>query len=247
MSQLDLALAAEVSTRHLSFLENGRAQPSEEMLLRLAANLDVPLREQNAMLRAAGFEDLFDEPSVDEGLDPPIAFALERMFAQHEPFPMVAMNRRYDVLRMNHGAQRMLLRFVAEPAAVTEPLNAFRFLFDPQLARPYVVDWPHAGRALLSRLHREALHRPEDEGLSALVDELLAFPDVPAHWRQPDLSIPNAATYSFGLKRGDLELRFLSTITVFSAPHNVTLEELQLESYFPLDAATEEACRGFVE
>ena len=243
MSQLDLALAADVSARHVSFLETGRAQPSEEMLLRLAANLDVPLREQNAMLRAAGFDELFEEPSIDHEVDQAIAFALERMFAQHEPFPMMAMNRRYDVLRTNHAAGRLATLLIADPTAVATPLNAFRLLFDPRLARNYIVGWKHAGQALLSRLHREALHRPEDEGLAALVEELLSYPDVPAEWRQPDFSIPNDATYSFKFKKGDLELAFLTTVTTFSAPNNITLEELQIESYFPLDQATEDACR----
>ncbi len=243
MSQLDLAVAADVSTRHISFLETGRAQPSEDMLLRLAANLDVPLREQNAMLNAAGFDELFEEPSLDAEIAPSIAFALERMFAQHEPFPMMAMNHRYDVLRTNHAAQSMMALFVADPSALKLPLNAYRMLFDPRLSRNFVVDWEHVGQALLSRLHREALRRPEDEGLRGLLDEMLTYPDVPSEWRQPDLRLPNVATYTFRLAKDDLEMAFLTTVTTFSAPSNITLEELQIESYFPLDEATEQACR----
>lgn len=239
MTQLDLAMAAEVSTRHLSCLETGRARPSEDMVLLLAANLDVPLREQNAMLEAAGFEHLFDEPSLAEGLDPVLSFALERMLAKHEPYPMFVMNRRYDILRCNHGAARMLRHLNVDPAA--RP-NAYRLLFDPALGRPFVADWPRAGRALLSRLHREALHRPEDGSLHELVEALLAYPDVPETWRQPDFSIPNLPTYALQLDMGGQALRFLTTVTAFNAPSNVTLEELRIESWFPLDPATDAVC-----
>jgi transcriptional regulator with XRE-family HTH domain len=244
MSQLDLALAADVSARHVSFLETGRAQPSPEMVLALAGTLDVPLREQNAMLRAAGFDDAFAEPALDAELSGPIKGALERMLAQQEPFPMVVMNRRYDVLRTNHAAERVLTRFIKEPAAMRDPLNAYHVLFDPRLSRPYILEWERVGRAMLSRLHREAVHAPEERGIGELVEELLSFPDVPAMWRQPDFSEPSHAAFGVRMRRDELELAFLTTMTCFSAPHNVTLEELQIESYFPLDEVTERACRA---
>jgi transcriptional regulator with XRE-family HTH domain len=245
MSQLDLALAADVSARHISFLETGRAQPSREMVLTLGSTLDVPMREQNTMLRAAGCEDVYAEPGLDGKLAAPISHALELMLSQQEPFPMVVMNRRYDVVRTNHSAQKMLSQIIAEPEALVPPLNAFKVLFDPRLARPFIVDWERVGRAMLSRLHREALHRREDNSLSELVDEILALPDVPAAWRQPDFSADSQAAFSVRMKRDDLELAFLTTLTKFSAPQNITLEELQIESYFPLDEATEKACRSF--
>src|SRR5262249_53026664 len=140
-SQLDLALAADVSSRHLSFLETGRAQPSREMVLRLAATLQVPLRDQNALLRAAGFADEFAEPDANGGPPPSIAGAIERMLAQHEPFPLTVLDRGYTVLRANEGGTRILSRFVLDPAALGSPPNVFALLFDPRLARPFVVDW----------------------------------------------------------------------------------------------------------
>lgn len=243
MSQLDLGLAADVSARHISFLETGRAQPSREMVLVLGATLDVPMRDQNAFLRAAGFDEAFAEPRIDAELDPPIAHAIERMLAQQEPFPMVVMNRTYDVLRINRGAQRLLTLFVADPTALQPPVNGFHLLFDPRLSRPFIGDWEHTARALLSRLHREALHAKGDPALAELVDALLTYPDVPQSWRQPDFSTPMEAVFHLRLRRDDLALAFLTTVTVFSAPHNITLEELRIESYFPLDDATEAACR----
>lgn len=247
MSQLDLALAADVSSRHVSFMETGRAQPSRDMVLRLGATLDVPMREQNAMLRAAGLPEAFEEPRLGAELDPSVSHALERMLAQHEPFPMVVMNRGYDVLRTNRGAQRLLSLMIADGSAVTPPLNAFRVLFDPRLLRPFVCDWERVAHAMLSRLHREALHRPEDGALSELCEALLDYPDVPESWRQPDFSQPSQAAFSVRLRRDDLELAFLTAMTTFSAPQNITLEELQIESYFPLDDVTEAACRRLAD
>ncbi len=241
LSQLDLALAADVSARHVSFLETGRAQPSREMVLRLATSLDVPLRDQNALLAAAGFAEEFAEPRFEDSLDPSIEQAIGRMLAQQEPFPLVVANRRYDVLRANRAAQRMVMHFVAEPP-LPDPINLFRLLFDPRAARPFVVDWARVARLLLSRLHREALARPSDLELAALVRSLLEYPEVPESFRQPDFSLPSEPTLGVRLRRDSLELAFFTTITAFNAPQNVTVEEIRIESYFPADAATVTAC-----
>lgn len=243
MSQLDLALSADVSSRHISFLETGRSSPSEGMILRLAGALDVPLREQNELLTTAGFEPLFDEPPLHALEDPSVAMAIERMLAQHEPYPMVVMDGAYEILQTNHGAQAMLAHLVADPASLAPPINGMDLLFDPRMIRPFIVDWHRAAKELLARLHREALRHPEDGRLGELRDRLLAYPDVPQEFHQPDFARGRAATFSIRLRRDDLELRLLTAVTSFSAPQNVTLEELRIESYFPLDPATDEACR----
>jgi transcriptional regulator with XRE-family HTH domain len=244
LSQLDLALAAEVSSRHVSFLETGRAQPSREMILRLSAALSVPLRDQNALLSAAGFPDAYEEPEPDgeRGLGGAISQVLDRMLAQQEPYPMVVVNRRYDIVRTNRGAAGLLSRFIAEPAALTPPVNAFRVVFDPHLARPFLLDWERVAATLLSRLHRESLERPADGELSSLLRSLFEYEGVPRGWQQPDLSLPSEPCLTIRLRRDDLELAFLTTVTVFSAPQNVTLDELRIESYFPLDEGTRRAC-----
>jgi len=195
-------------------------------------------------LQAAGFEEAFSEPRLDGELSGPVADAVERMLAQQEPFPMVVMDRHYNVLRTNTAATALLGRLVLEPAALGDPINVFRMLFDPRLARPFVVDWEHCARGLLSGLHREALQHPGDRGLAELVAALLEYPDVPEAWRQPDFSQPSEATFTVRFKRDELKMAFLTTVTTFNAPRNVTLEELRIESYFPLDDATERACRA---
>jgi len=243
LSQLDLAGAADVSARHLSFLETGRAQPSREMVLRLASTLSIPLRDQNALLRAAGLADEFPEPSVTNGLPEPILHALELMLAQHEPFPMTVLDSRYDVLRMNEGAARLLPKFIAEPSAIPERPYAMVMLFDPRLMRPFILDWERIAHGLIARLHREALTRGDDGEPASLLRLLLEYPGVPAAWRQPDFLSPSDPVLIIKVRRGDLALGFLSTITVFNAPQNVTLEELRVESLFPLDDATARACK----
>jgi len=128
--------------------------------------------------------------------------------------------------------------------ALAPPLNVFRILFDPRLARGAVVEWERTARALLSRLHRESLARAGDAELAALIRSLLEYPDVPADFRQPDFALPSDPTLVLRLRSGPVVLAFLVTVTVFSAPQNVTLEELRLESYFPLDDVTARACES---
>jgi transcriptional regulator with XRE-family HTH domain len=248
-SQLDLACAANVSSRHVSFLETGRARPSREMVLRLGAALDVPLRDQNAMLRAAGLPAEYPEPAPGEAISPAVDQALARMLAQHEPFPMVVASQAYDVVRTNGGAARLLARIVPDPAGLPRPGNLLRLLFDPRLARPALVDWERTARALLARAQRELLARPSDGELGALVRALLDYPDVPADFARPDLGLPSEPAFALRLRCAgeSTELAFLSAITRFSAPQNVALDELRLESFFPLDEATARACAAWAQ
>ena len=242
MSQLDLALAAEVSPRHVSFLETGRSRPSHEMILRLGSTLDVPLRDQNAMLRAAGLPEAFPDPGPEAPFPPAIERAIDRMMAQHEPFPLVVFDRKYDIVRLNGGASRLLPLFVADFGALEPPVNAMMLLFDPRGARPFVEDWPQAARSMLARLHREVLASGGDAEMGALLNRILELPDVPASWKQPDFGIPSEPTLIVRFRRDAIRVAFLTTVTTFSAPQNVALEELHLESWFPLDDETAETC-----
>ena len=247
LSQLDLAIAAQISARHLSFLETGRARPGREMVLRLGAALGLSLRDQNTLLDAAGFEAAYAEPSFARGLPREIEQVIERMIAQHEPFPLVVLDRGYDVLRASRGAQCLLARFVARPERLTQPLNILRMMFDPELGRPFVANWESVARSLLSRLHREILARPQDPASAELLRELCAYPDVPSSWHKPDFSAPEAPALTLRVRRDDLELNFLATIIMFNAPQNVTLEEIKIDSYFPLDEQTAQACARLVQ
>jgi transcriptional regulator with XRE-family HTH domain len=242
LTQLELALEAEVSARHLGFLETGRAQPSRDMVLGLAAALEIPLRDQNMLLEAAGFERAFAELSIGDELPPAIAQALSRMLEQQEPYPLIVMNHQYDVLMMNRAAATLAARTVLDPSAVGSPPNLLRNVFDPRLARSFIRDWDRLARMMFLRVRRESLGRPSDTALAALVRELLQYPDLPQHVRQSDLSAPVAATMSVGFRCDNSDLSFLATTTVFNAPQSVTLDEVRIESYFPLDEETTTAC-----
>ncbi len=240
-SQLDLAGAADVSAKHISFLETGRARPSREMVLRLATTLDVPLRDQNTMLEAAGFSEGFAEPEP-AGFDPAVRRALETMMRHQEPYPLLVFDRHYDLVMSNTATDR-LLRMLLGDRAQTEH-NLLTLMFDPELLRPFIVDWETAARTMLVRLQREAMLRRHDDSLTQLLAKLCAYEGVPAEWRTPDLLAPTSPTLQAHFEYGGQRLGFLVTLTVFQGPQNVSLDELRIESYFPLDEATEGLCRG---
>lgn len=211
------------------------------MVLRLAGTLSVPLRDQNAILQAAGFAPEFPEPGIEE-LPPPVALAIDRMLAQHEPYPLTVLSRHYDVIRVNAAGARIFSRFVADRRALERPLNVFELVFDPRLSRPFIQGWERLARDMAARLHREVLARPEDARLAALLASLFRYEGVPEDWRQPDFSVPSEPTVEVRLRDGDLDLGFLTALTQFNAPQNVTVEEIRIESYYPVDDATVRDC-----
>ncbi len=235
MSQLDLGLTADVSARHISFLETGRSQPSIEMVLLLAETLDVPLRDRNELLRGAGFEAQYPEPDVDTLLEGDLGQAIDTMLAHHEPFPMMVFDRTYNVVRINGGGRLFL-----QMAGVSDPIgvNLMRLLFQTDV-RQLISNWEECAGDILRRIQREVLHRPNDEEMASLLEDLLEYPDIPEHWRTPDFLGSNAPMVTLRARLGDgTELAFLAMVTEFSAPSNVTLQELQIESYLPMDEAT---------
>lgn len=250
LSQLDLALLADVSARHVSFLETGRSLPSAEMVLRLGAALGAPLRQVNTMLVAAGHEPAFDE--TDDRLPAPVAEALELVKAHHEPYPVIIIDPTYTVLDANRGALAVLsaMAGMAPPATHPAPeeiralgMNLARLTFDPLGSQPFIANFDEVGRDLLWRIQREVLADPADGDLRALLDELLALPTISDRWREVDLSVPSEPALVLHLHRGPLELRFVTTVTAFQAPQNVSVEQLRIEQWFPYDDATAAACR----
>lgn len=239
LSQLDLALAADVSPRHVSFLETGRSSPSREMVHRLGRTLDVPLRHINAMLLAAGHEAAFGESA--EALPAAVMQSLSLLKSKVEPYPFIVVDRLYRVREMNDGARAVLgalLPGVVDLVRRPE-INLARETFG--LFRPAIVNFEEVGRALLWRMHREMLAEPDDGALRALLEEILRLPTVPDHWRNVDLSVPSDPALVLHVRHGEMELRFLNMITAFHAPQNVGLEELRIEIWLPSDAVTERA------
>ncbi len=240
LSQLDLAMVADVSSRHVSFLETGRSRPSAEMVLQLASSMSVPLRQVNAMLRAAGHEACYDEET--DLLPATVVEALSLLKEHHEPFPLVIVNQVYRVTDLNQGALRLFGELLGDQD-ITD-LNLARLTFDPFGAQPHLVNFGDVGRQLLWRIQREVLEDPEDSELRDLLDELLAMPTVDPDWRRVDLAVPSDPALVIHLRRGDLDLRFLTTVTGFQAPQNVSVEQLRIETWFPYDRGTADACRS---
>lgn len=245
LSQLDLGLAADVSARHISFLETGRSQPSVEMVLLLSEVLDVPLRSRNELLRAGGFDPAYPEPSVSELLDGPLGATVDAILDHGDPYPVMVLDRLHGLIRTNRGGRFLLELGGVDLDAEPHP-NLVMLLLAPQL-RAALVNWDEVAGQIVRRVQRMALQNPEDQDLAELLDELLAMPDLPEDWRIPDLSSPSDPVVPLDIELGDVRLRLLTTISVFHAPSNVTLEEVQIESYLPLDDETRAFFSGAVE
>jgi transcriptional regulator with XRE-family HTH domain len=233
-----LALDAGMSQRHLSFVETGRSKPSREMVLLIARALDVPLRERNALLLAAGFAPVFRESALDAPALAQARKAIEFILRQQEPYPAVVMNRRWDVLETNTAAQRLFTALLGE-RATSAPANVLRMMFAPDALRPHVANWEAVAETLVQRTHREAIGGAPDADTARLLDEVLALPGVPQRWRLPDLESETAPLIPVEFRLGARVLRFFSTVTTLGTPQDITLQELRIECFFPADEQTE--------
>jgi transcriptional regulator with XRE-family HTH domain len=245
MSQLLLATEAEISTRHLSFVESGRAVPSREMVMHLAERLDVPLRARNALLVAAGYAPLFRERPLS---DPQLAAAreaVELVLKGHEPYPALAIDRHWTIVAANNALAPLLSG--ASPELLKPPVNALRLSLHPDGIAASIVNW-HAWREhVLARLQRQ-IDVSGDETLSALRDELTAYPAPPgADSADKDDTAVNQIAVPLRLRTPIGVLSFFSTTTVFGTPVDVTLSELAIEAFFPADQQTAAALREFAE
>jgi hypothetical protein len=164
------------------------------------------------------------------------------MLHQQEPYPLTLLSPDYRIIRSNRAATRVFGHFIGDPARALDSIDMFSLIFDPALARPFVVDWHQVASQMLARLHRETLQDSGDARLSSLLESALRYPGVSPEWRRPDFAADVDSTLSVWLRRGNLQLGFMTTLTTFSAPRLVTLEELRIESYFPLDEHTRNAC-----
>jgi len=242
LSQLSLALDAEISARHLSFLETGRANPSREMVLLLARVLEVPPRGRNELLLAAGYAPVYHERGLDAPEMAQVRRALEFTLRQQEPYPALVVDGRWNILMSNEGSSRLMGLFLdpAEAAALGPP-NALRLFYHPRGMRPFIVNWQATAGALIQWLHRDMLRgHPET---ARLLDELLSYPDVPKAWRTLDLDAPAAPFLAVELAKDDLHLTFFSTLTSLGVPYDITLDELRVECFFPADEGSEALMR----
>jgi transcriptional regulator with XRE-family HTH domain len=241
-SQLELALRAPTTQRHVSFLESGRARPSRAMVLTLAEALDVPLRARNEMLLAAGYAPHYPERSLTAAELTQAHGMLARILAHHEPYPALVTDGGWSIVMHNAAAGRIIERCVPARARGTPgaPPNLLELMCDPDGMRRHITSWATTGPALLARVRREAAAQPGSPS-ERLLRELLArgaFPPL----AEPD-DAPLEATIPMELRIGDVRLRLVNTLTTFGTPQDVTLQELRIEMSFPADDETDDALR----
>ena len=243
LSQLDLALQAEISTRHLSFLETGRSRPSRDMLLRLAEQLEVPLRERNHLLLAGGYAPAFGQTALDAPQMAAVRAALRQVLTGHEPYPAVVVDRGLEPGRRQ---RRPWPRWSARPTPelLAPPANVLRISLHPGGMAPRIVNLGEWRAHLFGRLRRQ-IALTADPGLAELYQELRAYPcDQP----EPEVEVPGPGdvVIPLRLRHGDRELSFLSIMASFGTPLDVTVSELAIESFFPADPGTGSALRELV-
>lgn len=237
LSQLDLASEAEISTRHLSFLETGRALPSRDMVLHLSERLEIPLRERNLLLVAAGYAPVFRERSLADPALQAARVAMELVLAAHAPNPAIAIDRHWTLVAANRNVAPLLAG--VDEALLKPPLNVLRLSLHPKGLAPRIVNLAEWRAHLLERLRRQ-VDVSADAVLVELLKELRAYPAT----SQPHKANGVGVVVPFRLRHGDRVLSFLSTTTVFGTPVEITLSELALESFFPADAETAEAVKA---
>lgn len=244
LSQLDLAMNSEVSQRHISFLESGRAKPSLDMVLQLATVLGIPLRQQNLMLTAAEFAPIHAETDLSAPEMKSIRKALDFMLQKQEPYPGFIIDRYWNLLLTNDAATRLMNVLIDSDQLQTffcidGKINLMRLMFHPQGLRPFVANWQELAGHLLQRVQREASTNGNSEHSIALLDELMSYPGVAQLWHTSHRAAQQALLLTIHFKYNHLDLEFFSTIATLGTTYDITLQELRIECLFPADETTE--------
>lgn len=243
LSQLGLSGDSGISQRHLSFLESGRAQPSREMVLRLGSVLQVPLRQRNLLLTTAGFAPLYRERALVDPALQPVQRALELILRQQQPYPAVVVDRLWNVVSMNEPAAVLMEWLLGPPQSRAPRLahsrNLVELMLDPDGARAYIGNWRDVAADVMHWIHREAINEGPDGEARALLERLVAIEGVPSDWQVPASDPRHAPFLALRLSRDGVSLDLFTTITTLGTPHDVTLQELRVECFFPVDDATD--------
>jgi transcriptional regulator with XRE-family HTH domain len=243
LSQLTLAGRADISQRHLSFLELERALPSRGMVMRLAEALEVPLRQQNALLLAAGFAPVWRETTLGAPELAPVAQALDYMLVQQEPFPAVVVDRHWNLLKSNRGAVR-LVEFLVGPLAPDAAVNLADALVAPAVLRPFLVNWAEVVRYFIRSVEADVASDGTPQ-TAALLERLLAYDGVRAAVADGGEKTPAGPLLPMHFRKGEIAMRLFTTIATLGTPHDITLQELRIESFFPMDDGTAAILRGW--
>jgi transcriptional regulator with XRE-family HTH domain len=239
-SQLELSSHAGVSQRHISFIESGRSSPGRQTLMDIAQALDVPLRDRNSLLLAAGYAPIYSQAPWNSADMQAVTRALERMLRQHEPFPAVVMDRYWNVLVTNEAAPRFFNCFI-DMKKRPSPRNMLHLMFDPDGMRPHVADWNQVAPMLIHRITRESVGHFTDSKAQELITALLSYPGTKAEWNTPSAvpTTPTLPVIPLGFIHDSAMLRYFSMVTTVGTPQTIAAQELRIECLFPVDESTE--------
>lgn len=236
-SQLDVSVDTGISQRQISFIESGRSVPSRSTLMTIAEALDIPLRERNVLLLAAGYAPLYSNAAWNSDEMKSINKALERVLAQHEPYPAIVMDRYWNVLLTNSAAPRFFNCFI-DMSARPAPRNMLHLIFDPHGMRPFIANWQSLAKAMIQRVYRETVGHIVDPQTKELVSNLLAYPDVQSDWRAPETTGASPMIPITFIKDGAV-MSYFSLLTTVGTPQTIAAQELRLECMYPADDETE--------
>src|SRR5882672_432963 len=241
LTQIELAADANVSARHLCFLETGRSQPSREMVQLLGSALDLPLEERNALHVAAGFVPPYGDGGLAAENLQPVRQALDFILRQQEPYPGIVIDGRWDVRIRNQASKRLFAAFhesyEMDPGLAD---NAMHVVFHPGGLRQFIVNWEEFAGQMIQILHREVA-QGGGRVAAQLLDEIMAYPGLPAEWRLPRTA--SSPVMTMQLRKGDFRLAFFSTLTTLAMPTDAALQKLKIECFYPVDDATAEKAR----
>jgi len=236
LSQLEFSLAANISSKHISFLETGRAQPSREMVILLSNTLDIPLSERNVLLSLAGYSEAYSRMHIDQPKMKPVQDALSIMLNNHAPYPALVLDWGWNIVMANESQQK-LTKFIAKQQPLFPSTNnILELLFDPNGFRPFVENWEEVAFLLMQRIQRERMIHQDRR--SNLIDKLMKYPGVPRNWDVHNHNLHSGPMVQMVLAVGELRLKLFSTLASFGTAIDVTMQELIIEQYFPVDDST---------
>jgi len=237
LSQMDLGFEANISSKHISFLETGRSQPSREMIIKISNSLDIPLSERNVLLNAAGFSEAYSRMDINQPEMQPVRNALHILLTNHNPYPAVVFDWDWNIVMANEAQLKLSERFLALQPNFPITCNILEMLFDPNGYRPFIDNWAEVVSIILQRLHKEKVMYQDRH--SNLLARLMQYPDIPASWRSYDCQAKSQPMVNLSITLGAQKLTLFSTLASFGTPIDITMQELTIEQYFPADAETQ--------
>lgn len=235
---MELGLTANTSSKHISFLETGRAKPSREMVLMLSHAMDIPLNERNVLLTVSGFAEAYSRIGIQEPAMQSVHHALTVMLENHEPYPALVFDWDWNIIMANQTHHNMFAMLAEHQPDFPETNNILELLFDPNGFRPFVENWEEVALVLLHRIQRESMMHQDRK--SDLLDRLMRYPDIPTDWNLSGYQSNSEPMVHVILSMGPVRLKLFSTLATFGTAIDVTMQELMIEHYFPVDAATRE-------